>query len=270
LLAGHTLLGIAGGVNCITCHVWGDRPSLGIQALDISQLDKRLQAEWFREYLLNPAGYRPGTLMPPLWPGGVSMVKDVLGGDAEKQIASIWEFIAKGEGLPEGYPEHVTGAFELVPKDGPIVQRTFLNEVGAYAILAGFPGGLNVAYDGDKGRPALVWRGRFFDAYSTWFVRAAPFEDPLEKEVFAWAPGSGSETGDFRGYRLDKAGMPTFLITVDGVDVADGYEVRDGQLRRTVTWEGQNEPTWQHPAGLTVTAVKSGEAKQRVFVYSWK
>lgn len=270
LQAGHKLLGIAGGVNCITCHVWGDKPSLGIQALDISQLDKRLTPEWFREYLLNPAGYRPGTLMPPLWPGGVSMVKDVLGGDAEKQIASIWEFIAKGEGLPEGYPEHVTGAFELVARDRPILQRTFLNEVGPYAILVGFPGGLNLAYDGEKGRPALAWRGRFFDAYSTWFVRAAPFEDPLEKEVFAWAKGSGSETGDFRGYRLDKAGMPTFLITVDAVDVADGYEVRDGQLRRTVTWEGQNEPTWQHPAGLTVTAVKSGEAKQRVFVYSWK
>ena len=271
LQAGHKLLGIAGGVNCITCHVWGDRPSLGIQALDISQLDKRLQAEWFREYLLNPAGYRPGTLMPPLWPGGVSMVKDVLGGDAEKQIASIWEFIAKGDGLPEGYPEYVTGAFELVPKDGPIVQRTFLNEVGAYAILAGFPGGLNVAYDGEKGRPALVWRGRFFDAYSTWFVRAAPFEDPLEKEVFAWAKGSDAEGGGFRGYRLDKGGRVIFLVTVDGVGVEDGYEVAEGTLRRTVVWEaGAKEPGWSHPAGVMMSEVKGAKANQRVFVYSWK
>ncbi len=270
LQAGHKLLGIAGGVNCITCHVWGDKPSLGIQALDISQLDKRLTPEWFRDYLLNPAGYRPGTLMPPLWPGGVSMVKDVLGGDAERQIASIWEYISKGDGLPEGYPEHVTGAFELVPTDRPILQRAFLHEVGPFAILAGFPGGLNLAYDGDKGRPALAWRGRFFDAYSTWFVRAAPFEDPLEKEVFAWAKGSEGEAGDFRGYRLDKAGQPTFLITVDGVEVEDGYEAVDGRLRRTVGWAGEREPVWQHPAGLTVTEEKSAKANQRVFVYSWK
>ena len=271
LQAGHKLLGIAGGVNCITCHVWGERPSLGIQALDISELDKRLRPEWFREYLLNPAGYRPGTLMPPLWPGGVSMVKDVLGGDAEKQIASIWEFIAKGEGLPEGYPEHVTGAFELVPKDRPIVQRTFLNEVGAFAILAGFPGGVNVAYDGEKGRPALAWRGRFFDAYSTWFVRAAPFEDPLEKEVFAWAKGSDGETGAFGGYKLDAGGNPTFLVTVDGVAVEDRYEVVEGALRRMVEWEaGAKEPGWSHPAGVAMTEAKGAKANQRVFVYSWK
>jgi mono/diheme cytochrome c family protein len=271
LEAGHKLLGIAGGVNCITCHVWGEKPSLGIQALDISELDKRLRPEWFREYLLNPAGYRPGTLMPPLWPGGVSMVKDVLGGDAEKQIASIWEFIAKGEGPPEGYPEHVTGAFELVPKDRPIVQRTFLNEVGPYAILAGFPGGLNLAYDGEKGRPALAWRGRFFDAYSTWFVRAAPFEDPLEKEVFAWAKGSDGETGAFGGYKLDAGGNPTFLVTVDGVAVEDRYEVVEGTLRRTVAWEaGAKEPGWSHPAGLAMTEAKGAKANQRVFVYSWK
>jgi hypothetical protein len=69
---------------------------------------------------------------------------------------------------------------------------------------------------------------------------------------------------------LDKAGNPTFLITVDGVDVADAYAVVEGQLRRTVTWDGQKEPAWQHPAGLTVRELTGTEAKQRVFVYSWK
>ncbi|MCP5556024.1 MAG: hypothetical protein H7A54_20460 [Akkermansiaceae bacterium] len=45
-----------------------------------------MNPEWFHDYLLNPAGYRPGTLMPPLWPGAI-LNKDVLGGDTEKQIA---------------------------------------------------------------------------------------------------------------------------------------------------------------------------------------
>ncbi|HCN28962.1 MAG TPA: hypothetical protein DIT64_09380 [Verrucomicrobiales bacterium] len=271
LAAGQKLTGILGGMNCITCHVWGDKPSLGIQALDISQLDKRLTPEWFRDYMLNPQGYRPGTLMPPLWPGGQTMLKDVLDGDTEKQLAAIWEFIKKGDSLPEGYPAHVANAFELIPQDRPILQRAFLNHVGSQAILAGFPGGIHIAYDGDKGRPALAWRGRFFDAYSTWFVRAAPFEDPLEKEVFAWPQGSENDAPGYRGYRLDKAGNPTFLTRVDGVEVEEAYRVEEGKLHRTVTWApGQKEPAWTHPEGLEVTESAAKANHQRHFVYSWK
>ncbi len=271
LAAGRKLTGILGGMNCITCHVWGDKPSLGIQALDISQLNKRLTPEWFRDYLLNPAAYRPGTLMPPLWPGGQSMLKDVLNGDTERQIAALWAYIAKGEDLPEGYPAHVANAFELIPQDRPIIQRTFLNHVGPYAILAGFPGGVNIAYDGKRGRPALVWRGRFFDAYSTWFVRAAPFENPLEKEIFAWPEVSESEADGFRGYKLDKAGNPTFLTRVEGVDVEDSYRVDEGGLHRTVSWaDGQKEPSWTHPEGLQLTESEASAKNQRHFVYSWK
>lgn len=269
--AGHRLAGVQGGVNCVTCHVWGDKPALGIQALDISNLDRRLDPAWFRDYLLNPAAYRPGTLMPPLWPGGRSLVGDILGGDTEKQIASLWAYIEKGEGLPAGYPDHVSGAYELVPGDRAILQRTFLNEVGTHAILAGFPGGVNLAYDGEQGRPALAWRGRFFDAYSTWFVRAAPFEDPLEKEVHLWPRPSGSGSGGFRGYRLDSGGNPTFLITLDGVPVEDRYQVRDGKLHRTVAWPaGTVEPVWQHPEGLGVETAPSAAPQQRTFIYSWK
>ncbi|MEM1296422.1 MAG: cytochrome c, partial [Verrucomicrobiota bacterium] len=57
--AGRKLVGTQGGLNCIICHQWGDRPSLGIQALDISNLAERLQPGWLEEYLLNPAAYRP-------------------------------------------------------------------------------------------------------------------------------------------------------------------------------------------------------------------
>lgn len=269
--AGRKLTGILGGMNCITCHVWGDKPSLGIQALDISALDKRLTPGWFRDYMLDPQGYRPGTLMPPLWPGGQSMLKEVLGGDTEKQLAAIWAFIKDGEGLPEGYPTHVANAYELIPRERPIIQRAFLNEVGPHAILAGFPGGIHIAYDGDKGRPALAWRGRFFDAYSTWFVRAAPFESPLEKEVFAWPKESVQDTPGYRGYRLDPDGNPTFLTRVDGVEVEETFRVENGKLHRVVTWaEGQKEPAWSHPEGLQRTESKPAANNQRHFVYSWK
>ena len=187
LEAGRKLLGSVGGMNCITCHNWGEQRSLGVPALDISALNERLQASWFREYLLNPAQYRPGTLMPPLWPGGKSTVPDVLDGDAERQIAAIWSFIEEGEGVPEGFPDHKAGQFELIPTDRPIIQRTFLTGTGTKAILVGFPGEIHIAYDGFSAQPSLVWRGKFFDTYHTWYTREAPFENPLSDEVHALA-----------------------------------------------------------------------------------
>ena len=270
--AGRKLLGIQGGVNCITCHQWGERPSLGIQALDISQLDQRLQPDWFRDYLLNPAGYRPGTLMPPLWPGGQSMIQDVLGGSAERQISSIWEFIAYGEGIPEGFPDVASGAFELVPKDRPILQRAFLNGVGPNAILVGFPGGVNLAYNGETGAPGLMWRGRFFDAYSTWFVRSAPFENPLGTDVLSWSTAEPTPAVDrFQGYRLGPDGTPFFLLRIGGVAIEDHFQAVEGSLRRTLTWEpGGAEPTWLHPNGATVTEEPESKSGRRIFTYSWE
>ncbi len=260
LEAGQKLLGIHGGVNCITCHRWEERASLGIQAMDISNLDQRLQPSWFREYLLNPASYRPGTLMPPLWPGGKSMVPDVAGGDAETQIGAIWNFIKNGEGVPEGFPDRASGAFELIPKDRPIIQRTFLNKVGTKAILVGFPGEVNIAIDGASGQPALVWKGKFFDGYDTFFTRAAPFGDPLEEEVFEFEKSTAPMR--FRGYELDEKGNPTFLRSEDGLEVSERFSGEDGKLVRTIRWaEGVAEPAKPiHPVGVEFETKSSDRA----------
>ena len=67
--AGRKLMGTQGGAGCITCHRWGDRPSLGIQGPDLSNIAARLQEGWLREYLINPAAYRAGTLMPSFLAG---------------------------------------------------------------------------------------------------------------------------------------------------------------------------------------------------------
>ncbi len=263
---GRKLLGIHGGVNCITCHNWGEQRSLGIPAVDISSLDQRLRPEWFREYLLNPATYRPGTLMPPLWPGGKSVIADVLDGDTERQIAAIWGFIKEGEGKPEGFPDRSGGQFELVPTDRPIIQRTFFEKTGTKAILVGFPGEIHIAYDGHKARPSLVWRGKFFDAYNTWFTRSAPFENPLSEDVYEFEDSSNQ--GRFRGYRTDKAGNPTFLLTKDGQEIEESFRVNDGKLIRIVTWKTGRAPSVTHPKGVEVKE-ESG-TNTLTFYYSWK
>ena len=266
LESGRKLLGIQGGVNCITCHAWGEQRSLGIQALDISSLDQRMRPEWFRSYLLNPAEYRAGTLMPPLWPGGQSMVKDVLNGDTERQISAIWNFIGKGEGLPEGFPDRSSGLYELVATDRPIIQRTFFEGVGSKAILVGFPGAISLAYDGAEARLALIWRGAFFDAYQTWYSRHAPFEKPLGEEVYK-LPDSGP-AGEFRGYRIDAEGNPVFLIRQGKREVREHFSVADGKLVRAFTWTDGEAPEVVHPDGVEVV-VKS-EGKTLTCTYSWK
>ncbi len=268
LEAGRKLLGVVGGTNCITCHTWGAQRSLGIQALDLASLDRRLRPEWFRSYLLNPASYRPGTLMPPLWPGGQATVRDVLGGDAERQIAAIWAFIREGAGVPEGFPDRSSGLYELVPTDRPILQRTFFEGTGTKAIVVGFPGGINLSYDGLGARPALVWRGAFFDAYQTWYSRHAPFERPLGVDVVA-LPETGAETGRrFRGYRLDAAGNPIFLFQDGDREVSEAFSVVDGKLVRSLSWTDGGAPAVAHPEGVSVET--SSEGGTLTFTYSWK
>lgn len=266
-MAGRKLMGTQGGAGCITCHRWGDRPSLGIQGPDLSNLAARLQEGWLREYLVNPAGYRPGTLMPSFWPGGKSFNPAILGGDTDKQIASIFKFIESANGEPEGFPQNRAGEFEIVPKDRPVVQRAWLEGVGVRAILVGFPTGVHLAFDGDKGGPGLAWKGRFFDAYLTWFSRFPTFEKPLGEQVVAWPKPAGR----FLGYRLDAKGNPTFLVEQAGVKVEETYEGVEGGLRRTVAWKPTPDfaPTIHHPAALAPIEGPAAEGR-RVFTYLWK
>ncbi len=269
LAAGRKLLGIDGGVQCITCHGWGDKASLGIRGMDISALDERLRPDWFRAFLLDPASSRPGTLMPPLWPGGQATVNDVLDGDAERQIGAIWAFIRDGEGVPDGFPAHSAGQFELVPTDRPILQRTFLEGVGTKAIVVGFPGGTNLAYDAAAAAPALVWRGRFVDAYGTWFSRFAPFAEPLVATTFRFGAPVGKSR--FLGYELDAGGNPTFLSRTGDIQIFDRYTTGEaGALVRSVHWVPDATgaaPAITHPEGLSVVAVP-GEGTATM-TYSW-
>lgn len=267
--AGRKLLGTQGGAGCITCHRWGDRPSLGIQGPDLSNIAARLQEGWLKAYLIDPAGYRAGTLMPSFWPGGKSFNQEILGGDTDRQIAAIYKFAESANGEPEGFPRNRNGEFELVPKDRPIVQRAFTDGVGVRAILVGFPTGVHLAYDGDKGGPGLAWKGRFFDAYLTWFSRFPTFEKPIGTEVVVWP----KPVGRFLGYRLDAKGNPTFLNEQGGVKVAETYEGVENGLRRTVTWTPTPDftPTIMHPAGMIVDAEEPSAAPgRRIFTYPWK
>ena len=247
--AGRKLLGTQGGLGCITCHRWGDRPSLGIQGMDISTMGHRLEPDWLREYLVHPAGYRPGTLMPSFWPEGKAANPETLGGDTARQIGAIYGFAKSANGEPEGFPERGTSEFELIPKERPLVQRTFLEGVGTHAILVGNPGGTHFAVDGRSGEVVLVWAGRFFDAYQTWFSRFAPFEKPLGDVLWGGTPRE-TQGQRFDGYRLDADGVPVFLRSAGSQSWEERIEPRDGGLLRRVSWKTGAAPGLRHPDGV--------------------
>ena len=267
--AGRKLMGTQGGAGCITCHRWGDRPSLGIQGPDLSNIAARLQESWLREYLINPSAYRPGTLMPSFWPAGKSFNPAILGGDTDKQIASIFKFIESANGEPEGFPQNRNGEYEIVPKGRPVVQRTFVEGVGVRALLVGFPTGVHLAYDGEHGGPALMWSGRFFDAYTTWFSRFPIFEKLPGEKILAWPKSSD---GRFLGYRLDAQGNPTFLYEQYGVKLEETFEGIEHGLRRTITWAPTPDfsPALTHPEGMSVDVKESSKQGRRVYIYLLK
>ena len=155
--AGRRLVG-AQGFSCIKCHTFADKRSTGIQAISLTTMTKRLRPEWFHHYLHNPLAYRPGTRMPTPFPDGKTTLPDVLDGSVDKQIAAIWTYLADGDKatLPVGL---VTGKIELIAFDEAIIYRNFIEGAGTRAIGVGYPEKLNLAFDANELRLAMLWHG---------------------------------------------------------------------------------------------------------------
>ncbi len=251
---GRKLVGV-GGYTCIACHVFADYKSLGVPALDLTTTATRLKPDWFRRYLLDPQALRPGTRMPSFFPGGVAANRDVLGGDADKQIGAIWAYLAKGReaDLPAGL---VQGKQELIADAEAVIYRNFIEGAGSRAIGVGFPEKANLAFDANEMRLALIWQGPFIDAAKHRSGRGDGFQKPLgvnvvkgppgppfavlESESAAWPAAVGKDGGyQFKGYRLDDKQRPAFRFTFNGAEIED-YSVAvpaevDATLKRTIT-----------------------------------
>jgi len=196
---GRELAGVK-GLSCISCHDLNGQKSLGIRALDLAVAPQRLRPEWFRDYLIDPARFRPGTRMPSFWPEGKA-VHPFLGKNTERQIDSIWVYLNEIDQnrLPDGMEKK--GTFELKSAETPIVFRTFMKEAGFHAIAVGYPQHLNVAFDAEQVRWALAWKGKFLDAEGTWDDRFAPLAAPLGTNVFKFPAAAASLAQRF--YRLN-------------------------------------------------------------------
>jgi mono/diheme cytochrome c family protein len=266
---GRDLMGVK-GLNCIACHQLGGHKSLGIQMTDLAHSPKRLQPEWFRDYLINPADFRPGTRMPSFWPGGKA-VSPILGHNTERQIDSLWVYLNELEQtrLPDGLEKK--GSFELKPDKRPIVFRTFLEGAGTHAIAIGFPEGIHAAFDSENVGWSLVWRRQFLDAESTWDDRFTPLTRPLGIDVRSFPSGPTITAAlpdnkpwpksglDFRGYRLDKDGIPTMLYRHGKTEIADTLVPIKKELYRRIEFDSGKGMLWVRLA--VANAFESNDAK---------
>lgn len=250
---GRELMGVR-GLNCITCHQLAGNKSLGIQALDLASASVRLRPEWFRDYLINPASFRPGTRMPSFWPEGQA-VSPILGRNTELQIDSLWVYLNELEQtrLPDGLEKK--GGFELKPIKRPIVFRTFMEGAGTHAIAIGFPSGVHAAFDSEVVGWTTLWRGKFLDAESTWDDRFTPLTKPLGTNIIKLPPGpavgllqdgiSWPNGGlQFLGYRLAKDGKPTMIYRHDKTDITDTLTPKGDGLLRRLEFTGGEGPLW--------------------------
>jgi cytochrome c2 len=244
-------------LGCIKCHTFAGNKAEGVQGIDMTLMPRRLQRDWFHAYLLDPQKVRPGTRMPTAWPNGQSVLPDLLGGKPEVQIEALWVYLKDGANaqLPAGLRKH---PIPLVPTNGAIVYRNFIQGAGTRAIAVGYPEKVHLAFDANELRLALLWQGAFMDAARHWNDRGAGSEPPLGDNVlhlpagvsFAvlskpdqpWPTARAKELGyKFSGYRLTPDDRPTFLYALGEVKVEDFPNPAKGSepsLRRELKLSG--------------------------------
>ena len=226
------------GTGCIQCHSLRDESMPGVLGIDLAVSAQRLRPEWFRAFLLDPASLKDRTRMPTFFPGGRTSFREMLEGDPEKQIASMWRYLqeVKDLELPEKLLASRVNNFNLAPSERPMVLRTFMDGVGTHALAVGFPEKIHFAFDAETCEVRRIWRGDFLNAHGTWFDRFTPPARPLGSPVVTpndghvlavlksasdpW-PAPKDRRTLFRGYQLDKDRIPTLRYELDDLEVSE-------------------------------------------------
>ncbi len=241
--------------GCVQCHNFKGEKSAGIPALDMTIMTRRLKHDWFVQYVVNPAAFRPGTRMPSAWPNPESQLADILDGSSRKQIEAVWDYLS--DGTSANTPVGI-GRFPipLVAEKEAVIYRNFILGAGPRAIGVGYPEKANIAYDANNGRIALIWQGAFMDASKHWSGRGEGYQPPmgdnvvklpagpslaiLKDEKEPWPSSPRAENGyQFKGYRLGKDRKPTFSYLLGPIKVEDMPDAVPGKevaaLKRTMT-----------------------------------
>jgi cytochrome c2 len=226
------------GMNCIACHAFAGERVGSMAAVDlVESTAARLRPEWFHAYLLEPARFRPGTLMPQFFIDGVSTRTDLADGDPARQIAALWHYLAEGRNVrkPQGLRPEPIG---LEVGETAVILRRALQHTGKRGIAVGYPGGVNIGFDAESLALNQIWWGPFLDVAPVFHGQGSgqariPSRDhallgagPVFAELGAadadWPAETRRELGQrFVGYDLDEGGRPTFRYECAGVAIED-------------------------------------------------
>jgi len=243
-----------GGLNCIVCHTFQLQEAANMPAVDLTEMAERLQKNWFYHYMRNPQSLSPNTIMPSFWPGGRAMRMDILDGNRELQIEALWQYLLDGRQArtPRGL---IVEPLELLATDEAVMLRRSFQGIGKRGIGVGYPNQVNLAFDAEQMRLAMIWKGKFADPAGVWRSQGHGMVRPLGDNLIRFAPGPDLDYSDrpwivdegrpphhqFQGYSLDEKMRPRFKYQFDGVSVED-YAVDEVDpstgapfIRRTVT-----------------------------------
>jgi mono/diheme cytochrome c family protein len=131
--------------------------------------------------------------------------------------------------------------------DRAVIYRNFIAGTTPRAIGFGFPGGVNLAYSADNLAPELLWTGAFMDGGRHWVERGQGNQPPAgEKLVKLSGTRALPEGARFRGYKLDRAGNPTFSLQLGEQFLLDAWKPAGSgaspALTRTLTVNGTGSP----------------------------
>lgn len=231
---GTDLVG-SGGLNCIACHTFQQKPALTMPGVDLTEMAERLHKEWFYRYMRSPQTVSPNTVMPSFWPGGKAIRKEILDGDTNQQIGAVWEYLQDGRQarVPRGLRRE---PIELLATDGhaAMLRRSYQG-IGKRGIGVGYPGGVNLAFDAEQLRLAMIWKGKFADPAGVWRSQGHGTVRPLGGELIRFEAGPEVDSRQspwvvddgrppkhrFTGYFLDDMDLPTFTYRLDDVSVED-------------------------------------------------
>jgi len=271
---GRELMGTE-ALGCVSCHELNGHRSLGMPAIDLALAPSRLRPEWFMAYMNDPASLRPGTRMPAYFSEGKSTYPGLFNGSPREQIEAIWIYLREIDQtrLPVGVEDSTQ--YIVVPKNTPVVHRTFMKDVGARAIAVGFPEGVHFAFDATQVRSAFAWRGEFLDANSTWNDRFSPYVEALSEDRWQFPrvmpftldeewPVEFDTNAEyiFKGYRLDDSGTPEFRYVYRGMMIGERITPLSSNkgLKRTFTIEDADTPV-----NFLVARGEGIEAKNREY-----
>ncbi|MDB4483611.1 c-type cytochrome [bacterium] len=266
---GHRMAGNQ-GLNCVACHTYQYKQSDTMPAVDLTEMTDRLKKEWFFQYMLAPQSFSPNTVMPSFWPAGKAIRAD-LKGDSKFQIEALWQYLIDGRQarIPRGV---VRERLEIVVTDEAKMLRRSYQGIGKRGIGVGYPGGVNLAFDAEQMRLAMIWKGKFLDPGGVWTGQGHGTARPMERAInFSKGPDvdkhsqpwkvddSRPPDHQFLGYKLDETQSPTFLYRFENIKVEDFFESIADQGDSTIL---RRDTLFTSPTDQKDLSLKAATGKQ--------